>query len=166
MQSMHHVSMDGQDVPVYEIHAIHPPGYSFYHYFDLKHTEVNGQQINPVWRHGVTLPNLFFIKDHTEEIIFSKDRTLHHAKEPFWFDLVHNYLHSPMGVSFYMDIFVMECSQARSIKARQYSHCMSLSRFVKRSVRKVMLELHLANSSSCGKINRVETIAHLVVKVY
>src|SRR5260370_41103845 len=104
---MHRVSIDGQDVPIYKIHTIHPPGYTFYHYFDLKYTEVNGERINPIWRHGVALLNLYFIKDHnhTEEILFPKQRTLHHAKEPFWFDLVRNYLHSPMGVSFYMDIF-------------------------------------------------------------
>ena len=105
---MRRVSIDGQDVPIYKIHTIHPPGYTFYHYFDLKYTEVNGERINPIWRHGVALPNLYFIKDHTEEILFPKQRTLHHAKEPFWFDLVHNYLHSPAGVSFYTDIFWLE----------------------------------------------------------
>ncbi len=61
---------------------------------------------------------------------------------------------------------VTECSRARSVKVRQYSHCMSLSRIVKRSVRKVMEELHLANFSSCGRVYRVKTKVCLVVNVY
>src|SRR5260370_14536707 len=103
---MRHVSIDGQDVPIYEIHAIHPPGYTFYHYFDLKYTEVNGERINPIWRHGVALLNLYFVTHQRDS--FPQTETLHHTKEPFWFDLVHNYLHSPMGVSFYTDIFWLE----------------------------------------------------------
>ena len=107
-QLMHCVSIDGQDVLIYEIHTICPPSYTFYHHFDLKHTEVNGEWINPIWRHGVALLNLFFVNDHTEEILFPKKRTLCCAKEPFWFNLVCNYLHSPTGVSFYVDIFWLE----------------------------------------------------------
>ena len=100
--------MGGQQIPISEIRDIHPLGYAFYEYFDAKQIEVNGKHIQPIWQHGVALPNLFFNRYHVEEIQFPKGRTLHHAKDPQWFNLVHNYIHTPDGVSFYTDLFWLE----------------------------------------------------------
>src|SRR5260370_41836661 len=60
-QPIHQVTINGQQAPINEIHELHPLGYSFYHYFDSKQLEVNGECLVPIWHHGVVLPNIFFI---------------------------------------------------------------------------------------------------------
>ena len=99
------MSLDGQDLLICELHEIHPLGYTFYKYFGSKQLEVNGECLEPVWRHGITLPNVFFSRDHNEEIHFPNGRTLCCTKDPHWFKLVHDFIHSAEGVAFYADIF-------------------------------------------------------------
>ena len=48
----------------------------------------------------------------------------------------------------------------------QYSHRVLLSKFAKRLVRKATGKLHLANSGSCGGVNRGETKVCIVVNIY
>ena len=61
---------------------------------------------------------------------------------------------------------VTGCYQAGSVRVSCYSHCVSLSVLDKSLVRKVMQELHLANSGHGGRAKRVKSKVHIVVNVY
>ena len=56
----------------------------------------------------MALPNIFFDIDHKEEIYFPNGRTLCHTKDPYWFNIVCNFLHTAEGVAFYADLFWLD----------------------------------------------------------
>src|SRR5260370_41839134 len=107
-QPIQRVPLDGQQALINEICELHPPGYSSYHYFDSEQLEVNGEHLVPIWRHGVMLPNIFFIQDHIDEIPFPNGRMLCCTKDPFWFKLVHDFIHTSEGVALFADMLWLE----------------------------------------------------------
>ncbi len=84
--------------------------------------EINRKCIEPLWWHGVALPNLFFTRDHVDKIQFPTGRTLHHAKDPYWFNIVCNYIHSSQGMSFYADLYWLQWQHESNCPSVEASH--------------------------------------------
>ena len=54
------------------------------------------------------LPNVFFTQDHIDEILFPNGRMLHCSKDPFWFKLVCDFIHTPEGVALFADMLWLD----------------------------------------------------------